>query len=111
MAWFTLALLLPAATGFVVCSVFWKRSQGLMDWLTRLFVSLGVGAGLSSCIFYFELLTGDRSRTRLLLLDSLFLAVVSGLFFASRRFRSPDESSELQAVSPRAGLIAYLLAI
>jgi hypothetical protein len=111
MVWFTLALLLPTATGFVLCSAFWRRSQGLMDWLTRLFVGLGVGAGLSSCMFYFELLTGSRTRTDLLLLDSLLLAVAGAVLLVRRRFRSVDEFCELQAASPHASLIAYLLAV
>jgi len=111
IAWLALALLLPAATGFVLCSAFWRNSQGLIDWLARLFVSLGVGAGLSSCTFYLGLLTGNRGRTDLLLLDSLSLAIAGAVSLAIRRSRSADETRELQAALPRASMIACLLAI
>ena len=111
IVWFTLALLLPAATGFVLCSAFWRRSQGLMDWLTRLFISLGVGAGLSSCMFYFELLAGSRTRTDFLLLDSLLLGVAGAVSLIGHRLRSADKTRESQAESPPASGIAYLLAL
>lgn len=111
IGWFTLALLLPVATGFILCSAFWRRSQRLLDWFARLFVSFGVGAGLSSCTFFFGLLTGNRSRMDLLLLDSLFLTVAGSVSLAVRRFRSEDKTGRLQAALPPASLIAYLLAI
>lgn len=110
-AWFTLALLLSAATGFILCSAFWNRSHGLLDLLTRLFVSFGVGAGLSSCTFFLGLLTGNRSRTNLLVFDALFLAVAIAVSLAMRRFRSRDEACELHDALPHASLIAYLLVI
>ena len=111
IAWLALALLLPAATGFVLCSAFWRNSQGLIDWLARLFVGLGVGAGLSSCTFYLGLLTGSRSRTDLLILDSLSLALAKAVSLAMRRFSSAEETRELQVALPRASMTACLLAI
>ncbi len=111
IVWFTLALLVPAATGIVLCSAFWRRSHGLLDWVTRLFVSFGIGAGLSSFTFFFGLLAGNRSRTSLLLFDSLILAVAVAVSLAVRPFRAVDKTRELQTVLPSGSLITYPLAI
>ena len=109
-AWFTLALLLPTVTSFILCSAFWGRSQSLPDWLARAFVSFGVGVGLSSCTFFFGLLSGNRSRTGLTILDALLLAVAGAILLAMRHLGSEDGTPGLQRASPCASLITYLLA-
>jgi len=111
IAWFTLAALLPAATGFLLCSAFWRRSQGLAAWLSRLFIGLGVGAGLSSCTLYFGLLIGYHDRSSLLLFDSLCLAIAGTVWWAMRRCQSADEIPAIRMASPRASVIGYLLTI
>lgn len=108
IAWLTLALVLPAATGYLLCSAFWRRSRGLADWLVKLFVGFGVGVGLSSCTLFLGLLTGRRSRTDLLLYELLIFG--AAVFLAMRSVHSERKTRDMQtAVS--GGPIAYILAI
>lgn len=112
IAWLTLALALPAVTGLILCSAFWRRSQSLLDALAKLFVGFGIGVGLSSCTVFLGLLTGNRGRADLLVLDSLLLATAGAVALATRRRRpSGGETREVRHPLPHANLMAYLLAI
>lgn len=86
------ALLLPILLGFVLVSLFWGRNQGIPEsFLLKTSLSVGLGFGLTSVLFFAWILIAGHFGIGFILLESGLLLLLTGAFFLTRpraeRFR------------------------
>ncbi len=80
------AVLLPILLGFALVSLLWDRDQGVPgSLLLKGSLSVGLGSGLASALFFAWILIAGRYRGGFILLESGLLLCLAGVFFLTRR--------------------------
>lgn len=97
----SLALLLPAAIGFIFVSLFWPRDIPFRRMvLIKCCLGVGVGFGLFSCFFFIWLLLFGPSSKGLIATQVLFVGCACAALIYRARIAKATPSSELLRGKP-----------
>jgi 4-amino-4-deoxy-L-arabinose transferase-like glycosyltransferase len=84
-----IAFLPPLAAGYLLVTTLWPTPRHTIpDVLTRSFLAVGIGFGLSSCVFFIGLVVAGPTLLTAIVSDLILLAI-TGIGFALRR-KSPQ---------------------
>ena len=102
------AIIVTFFSGFLLCSIIWpKKEMNILSFLCKIFLSIGIGLGISSLTFFSVLiLAGSINLTFTFIIDVLLLLLLSEMFLHVKESELPSV-----AVCPLNKTSKYLLFI
>lgn len=95
-------ILISFVTGFLLFSILWGKSLS-SDCLLKAFFSVGLGLGMSSCVFFVCLVTVGEERNGVASVDLALLVFLAAIFLlaAKNKRKAQDSSLSLAGSSSR----------